>query len=322
MQRPGFNERYGTQFPLVSAGMAMVAGPPLVAAVCEAGGLGLLGTGPMPPRILAALVDETRALTGRPFGASLIVETTALGPCTTDEHVEVLARAGVSPVLFFWNRPQERWVARLRESGAEVWINVHSEASAEASRVHEPDALMVQGVEAGGHVKSDASLDALLDAIRRAQPESTLIAAGGIGDRARVAALLARGADAVCVGTVLLASTESAAHEDYKRRLVCARSADTTITRIFGPEWPDVPMRVLRNRAVVDAACGRERSTAPIGRTRLFGSDYVMPPHSAVLPTGDTEGDLESMCLAAGTSVDGVRGVRPVAEIVRELMGA
>jgi hypothetical protein len=110
----------------------------------------------------------------------------------------------------------------------------------------------------------------------------------------------------------------------YKARLVSSSASDTCVTSIFGPEWPDVPMRVLRNQAVrrAEGASGRPHATEvdPIGRTRLFGIEYVMPPNSAVLPTRDTEGDLEAMCLVAGTSEDGVHAVRTVAEIVAELM--
>jgi enoyl-[acyl-carrier protein] reductase II len=124
------------------------------------------------------------------------------------------------------------------------------------------------------------------------------------------------------VGTRFLATTEAYAHAEYKQHLLRASAADVVETRIFGPEWPDQPMRVLRNQAVRDAEGGRPPAPGPIGRTRLFGQEYVMPPNSAMLPTPETEGDLERMCLAAGTSVGRIESIRPAAEIVAELARA
>src|SRR6266850_494382 len=89
-----------------------------------------------------------------------------------------------------------------------------------------------------------------------------VIAAGGIADGRSVAAALALGAEAVCVGTRLVASQEAFAHEEYKRRVVAATVDDIARTSIFGPEWPDQPMKVLRNRVVRERS-GRDKKTPP-----------------------------------------------------------
>jgi NAD(P)H-dependent flavin oxidoreductase YrpB (nitropropane dioxygenase family) len=126
------------------------------------------------------------------------------------------------------------------------------------------------------------------------------------------------GAQAVCVGTQLVASAESAASAEYKQRLVSAHGEDTTVTAIFGPEWPDAPMRVLRNRAVARAEQGAAKATG--WKTLVFGQPYQMPANGAVLPTTHTQGDHEEICLAAGAGVGAVRADEPAEQIVQSVM--
>jgi enoyl-[acyl-carrier protein] reductase II len=143
---------------------------------------------------------------------------------------------------------------------------------------------------------------------------------------------LAMGADGVWVGTRLAASVESNAHDEYKRRLVAASGQATTHTNMFGPEWPDQRIQVLRNR-VVNEWAGRETeipnpptTPAVIGQTRLMpnsipgGTPYDMPKFSAMLPTPETTGDFEEMCMAAGESVRAIKAIKPAAEIIAEMM--
>lgn len=324
MAKPDFCTHYGVTYPVVLAGMAMISEPELVAAVANAGGLGILGTGMMPPDVLRASIAETRRLTNRPFGVNQIVETTALGPLTTEDDLAVIAELQVSPIVFFWNLPPAHWLDGLRRSGVAVWQTVTSLEEAEAALAAGVDALMVQGLEAGGHNRSQLPLIELLAPIARRAGSSHVIGAGGIADARSAAAALAAGADAVCMGTRFVACTESPAHPEWKERIVASTSADTVVTRLFGPEWPDAPMRVIRNRAVARAESAAEGSGpgAPVGHTRLFGQTYAMPPASAVLPTEATSGDLDEMCLAAGTSAGLVSRIRGAAEIVREIGSA
>jgi nitronate monooxygenase len=317
---------YGLEFPFVSAGMGFIALPELVAAVSNAGGLGLLGVGPAPPPVMGEMIREIRKLTSRPFGVDLIHENTSFGPATTDAHIDACIAEGVKLVVFFWNLPPASWVKRLRESGAHIWYQGSSIAKAKAAADMGAAAIIAQGSEAGGHNKAELGLFALLPAMRDALPDLPMIAAGGIADGRGAAAALALGADGICVGTRLLASKEANIHREYQARVLRAESEDVVRTCIFGPEWPDQPMLVLRNR-VVSEWTGRDHKTpaqpsppAAIGQTDLFGHPYPMPKFSAALPTPETTGDFEEMCLAAGRGVGLVRQVKPAAEIVREMM--
>src|SRR5215475_3610339 len=96
---------YGLEFPFVSAGMGFFALPKLVAAVSNAGGLGLLGVGPAPPPVMRQMIQQIRELTHQPFGIDFIHENTSFGPATTDEHIDVFISEGVKLAVFFWNLP-------------------------------------------------------------------------------------------------------------------------------------------------------------------------------------------------------------------------
>lgn len=313
-----FASEYSVSVPLVSAGMAMVTGPDLVAAVCNAGGLGILGTGPMPPDLLRRVIVGTRALTPKPFGVNLIVENTALGPASRFEHVAACIEARVSPVVFFWNPPPAHWFSALRDAGTKIWLSVSSVADARRARAEGYDAIIVQAGEAGGHVRASESALSLWPTVRDAVGDMMLIAAGGIADGRTAAAALVLGADAVCLGTRFVATAESLAHAQYKSAILHAQPADTSVTRMFGPEWPDAPMRVIRNQALHDADHGIAESGS-IGQTELFGQHYVMPRHSAILPTKETSGNVEQMCLAAGTSVGLIHEVEPAGAVVARI---
>ena len=300
MWQSAFTKQYGLEVPFVSAGMGFLALPELVAAVSNAGGLGMLGVAPAPAPAMQQMVAEIKARTSRPFGVDLIVETTAFGPSTTEEHIDVCVAERVPVVVFFWHLPPAEWVNRLRGAGARTWMTVGSPEQAKEAAALGVDAIIAQGVEAGGHNRSSLGSLVLLPAVVDAVAPLPVIAAGGIADGRGVAAALALGAVAVCVGTRLIASREAYAHDEYKRRVVSAVTGDVGQTSIFGPEWPDQPMRVLRNR-VVRAWEGKDARTPPvlgeiIGHTTILGRDYDMPKFSAVLPTPDTNGDFEEMC--------------------------
>jgi len=320
-----FTREYGIELPFVSAGMGFLAVPDLAVAVCEAGGLGLIGAAPAPPPVLSEMIRAVRAATAKPFGVDFVVEQTAFGPSTTEAHIDLCVEAAVPVVVFFWNPPPEEWIQRLHGVGTRVWMTVGSVRQAREAVDSGVDALIAQSGEAGGHNKSKLGLATLVPAVVDAAAGVPVVAAGGIADGRGVAAALALGADAVCVGTRLVASREAFAHAEYKERVVAASVDDVVVTSIFGPEWPDQPMKVVRNR-VVDEFAERSGRTpanpegATIGRTSMFGQEYPMPRFSAVLPTPATSGDFDEMCIAAGESAGLVREVAPAGEIVRGMM--
>lgn len=324
-------QEYGVRFPFVSAGMGFVSYPPLVTAVSNAGGIGVLGNAIEPPPSTQQLIRMIAAGTEGLFGVDLLHDTTAFGPATTDEHIDVCIAERVPLVVFHFNVPPRHWVDRLHTAGARVWMQAASVEQAVDAAHAGVDAIVAQGTQAGGHNKSVVrTLPLLREVIREVKPLMVL-ASGGIATGADVAAALISGADGVWVGTRMVASVEAYAHVEYKRRLLGAPDPATAITTAFGPEFPNVPYRVLRTD-LVDKVAGREDQIPPpqpddppIGETVLFPFTlrvpYSMPAFSAAVPTPDTTGDFDAMGFPAGEdSVQKIKSVKPAAAIVAEMM--
>lgn len=310
----------GVRLPVFSAGMAFVAGPPLAAAVSEAGGMGFLGAGLAPPAAVTGLIEATRSLTSRPFGIDFVT------PFVTPEHLEACLQARPRVVVFFWAPPPASWVRQLQARGIGVWMQVGTPAEALEARDLGIDALIVQGAEAGGHNRASAGLISLLPAVVDAVAPLPVVAAGGIADGRGLAAALTLGASAVWCGTRFLASNEAHAHAEYKQRVVEAAVDDTVRNTHFDAEWPGQPMRVLRNREVraweagLGAAADGADSGAPVGTTVLGGQEVPVPPRSVLLPTPETRGDFERMGLTMGESAGLIRSIEPAAVIVRRMV--
>ena len=180
------------------------------------------------------------------------------GPASTPEHVQVCLDAGISLVVFHHDPPPADWVRRLAVAGTRVWMQVSSVELADAAVELGVHGLVAQGREAGGHTRATVPLAELLGQLRRAHPDTPLLAAGGISEGTAVAAALRAGADGVWVGTRLVASEEAYAHPEYKERLVRSTGA-TVSTTAFGPEWPGQAYRLLATPLV------REHPTAAVG---------------------------------------------------------
>ncbi len=318
MLQTELSKHLGLSTPLISAGMAFVAGPALAAAVSNGGGLGMLGTGMAPPEGLRQMIKATRALTKRPFGVDLI------GTFAEPAHIDVLVEEKVPVAVFFWDLPTVEAVQKLRQANVRFWMQVGRMSEAEAAIARGAEALIVQGSEAGGHNRSEAPLAQLLPRMRRAFPKVPMIAAGGIFDGASMAAALCLGAEAVWCGTRFLASREASAHAGYKQAVVDAGPGGTEITRVFGPEWPGQEMRAIINKAVItargrEAAALAESAGQIIGSVELGGSTMPVPRYSAILPTPEFTADLDWSCLTAGECAAEIMSIEPAGDIVHAM---
>lgn len=313
-------DRLGVAVPVVQAGMGGgMSGPGLAAAVSEAGGLGTIGLGS--PAVLREQVETARGLTTRPIAVNLLL------PFARPAHWEAAGRADV--VVTFWGAP--------RRGGSTTWLHqCGSVAEALAARAAGADAVIVQGVEAGGHVRGTTpALDLLHRARAALPPDYPVLLAGGIATAADVEAALDAGATAAVAGTRFLMSEESSASPTYKERLVGAD--DTVLTELFGVGWA-APHRVLRNAAtdrwlrrdprgphavrllqrVTAPAVARlpERAQAAVTARQVVGIPFFSPiPPSA----GSPERLVEVSPLYAGETVARIHDIRPAAAILRSL---
>lgn len=224
-------ERLGVEKPIFQAGMGGgVAGHELAVAVSEAGGLGTVAV--QGPDAIEREVRAARELTDRPIAVNVILHFARPSWFRAAEQADV--------VVTFWGKP------RRRTSG--VWFHqAGSVNEACAAQAAGADGVIVQGVEAGGHVRGTVPARALIDQVRNAVgPEFPLFLAGGIAERRDVEDALSAGASAAVAGTRFLLSPESGAHPAYKERLLAADR--TILTELFGLAWP-APHRVVPNAA-------------------------------------------------------------------------
>jgi NAD(P)H-dependent flavin oxidoreductase YrpB (nitropropane dioxygenase family) len=302
-----FTRLVGCSVPLQQAGMGGVATPDLAAAVAEAGGLGMIGAVRMTAPALREALDQIARRTRGTFGVNFLM------PFLDRACVEVASRKA-RVVEFFYGDPDSSLVEVVHAGGALACWQVGSVEEARAAAAAGCDFIVVQGVEAGGHVRGRIGLLALLPEVIEAV-SVPVVAAGGIGTAQAMAAALAAGADGVRMGTRFVAAQESAAHPLYKDALIRAAAGDTVLTEAFSATWPNAPHRVLRS--CVEAARAFEGEI--VGELDLGGQKLPLLRFASPCPTRTTTGTIEAMALYAGETVGVVREVQPAAVIVREL---
>jgi NAD(P)H-dependent flavin oxidoreductase YrpB (nitropropane dioxygenase family) len=248
--------------------------------------------------LAAAQVEAQMRTTHELAGEGARIGVNFLMPFLDLEALE--AAAGVAALVeCFYGDPDPMVVDRVHHSGALAAWQVGSLEEARAAIDAGCDVVVVQGREAGGHVRGTSPLLPLLNDVRSAL-DVPVIAAGGIGSGAAIARVLAAGADAVRIGTRLVATPEADVHPDYAAALVAAQAGDTVLTEAFSEGWPNAPHRVLR--ACVDAGQAEFSARSPLPPSRSF------------------VGDTAAAALYAGESVGDVTAVLPAAQVIRELV--
>ncbi|MEO8450310.1 MAG: nitronate monooxygenase [Gemmatimonadota bacterium] len=304
----------GIDVPIIQAPIGSASCPELVAAVAEAGGLGLLAASWLTPDQLRSSIRRTRTLTSRPFGVNLVLAW------PQEDRLRIALDEGVGIVSFAWGDP-EPYLARVRSGKGRVLHSVGSAEEARAAGRAGVDAIVAQGWEAGGHVRGDVALSVLVPAVCDAVGSLPVIAAGGVADGRGLVSALALGAQAVWMGTRFLASTEARVHPIYQEHLIAAVETSTAHTLLFDGGWPDAPHRTLRNSTVRLW----EQAGRPLPPNRPGEGDAIAggPDGAIVLRYDDTipvtgsSGDVEALAMYAGQTAGLIHEVLPAAEIIR-----
>ena len=288
------------EFPIIQGGMIWCSGWELASAVSNAGGLGLIGSGSMYPDILRHHIRQCKAHTHKPFG----VNVPLLYP-NIEEHMNIIAEEGVKIVFTSAGNPAT-WTPWLKERGITVVHVVANTKFAKKCEAVGVDAIVAEGFEAGGHNgREETTTLVLIPAVAKAV-DIPVIAAGGIGTGAQMAAALCLGAEAVQVGSRFVASQEASSHEAFKQAVVQAQEGDTklmlkTLT----------PVRLLKNEfyqaveAAENNAASKEELAALLGRGRA--------------KKGMFEGDMQEGELEIGQVSALIHSIQPAADIVHEL---
>ncbi|MFA4944776.1 MAG: nitronate monooxygenase family protein [Lentisphaeria bacterium] len=307
----------GCQYPFLCGAMTWVSDPKLVAAVCNAGGFGCLAGGNTPVDILERQIAETRALTAKPFAVNLITIAPAYR-----EHMEMIKRVKLPYIIFAGSFPKEKEVAAAKASGAKVLAFASTTSIAERMLRFGVDALILEGMEAGGHI-GHVSLMVLLQQVLFTTPQVPVFVAGGIATGRMCAHMFLMGAAGVQLGTRFAVSAESCAHPKFKETFIRAEARDAVATPQFDSRLPVVAVRALRNKghqefAKLQLELLKKLESGEIHReqAQLEVEKFWM----GALRRAVIDGDVESGSLMAGQSVGLIDKVEPVAAIMADLV--
>ncbi|MBR1696946.1 MAG: enoyl-[Anaerovibrio sp.] len=287
------------KYPIFQGGMAWIGTAELASAVSNAGGLGIIGAGHMPPDILIAEIQKAKKWTDKPFGVNIML----MSPFVK-EVMQVVVDERVAVVTTGAGNPAE-YLPALKEVGTKVIPVVASVALAKRLVRSGVDAVIAEGTESGGHI-GDITTMALVPQVVDAV-DVPVIAAGGIGDSRGITAAIALGASGVQMGTRFVVSEECIAHENYKNLVLKAKDRSTVVTgRSTGH-----PVRVLSNKMTREYA-ELEAKQTPVEELEKFGAGR--------LNLATHKGDVENGSVMIGQISGMLDEIKPVAVIMEELV--
>ncbi len=299
MIRTALCDLLGIEHPILQGGMAWAATAELVAAVSNAGGLGIIGAGNQPAEVIRQEVRRTRALTDRVFGANV-----PLFVAGVEDRLQVFIDEGVQ-VVTFGGGTAGPYLGPLRRAGILLIPVVASVPLARRLARERVDALIAEGMESGGHIGDVATLalvPQVVDAV-----DIPVIAAGGFADGRGLAAALALGAVGIQMGTRFICSTECPAHDNYKQRIVKAHDRSTVVT---GDSWGH-PVRCIRGPFV--------RRLKALERQGVSAAEIV-DYGAGTLRAAMVDGDVKEGSVMAGQSAGLVSDVAPVQELIDRIV--
>jgi len=305
------------RYPIIAGAMTWISDHKLVAAIGEAGGFGQLAGGNAPAEIVRDEILATRAATSKPFGVNLIT----IAP-NFKSQLDLVCEMDCRWITFAGATPSRSDIARAKDSGARVFCFAPTESLALKLVDLGVDGLVLEGSEAGGHI-GPVALNVLLQQILFTVDSVPIFVAGGIATGRMMAHLLMMGAAGIQMGTRFVLSDECKAHPRFKESFKKARARDAVATPQFDSRLPVVPVRALRNKGTLEFGKLQfellhkldnkiiDRATAQMEVEKF----WVGALRSAVV-----DGNVRKGSLMAGQSVGLVNEIKPIAEIIHELV--
>ena len=308
----------GTDYAILCGAMSWVSERNLVSAISNAGGFGVIACGAMTPELLDAEIAATKALTGKPFGVNLIT----MHPMLFD-LIAVCEKHGVTHVVLAGGIPPKGSVEAIKAFGAKVIVFAPTLALAKKLLRSGGDALVIEGMEAGGHIGPVSTSVLAQEFLPELSEEHLVFVAGGIGRGEAIASYLEMGAVGVQLGTRFACATESIAHENFKKAFFRANARDAITSVQVDPRLPVIPVRALKNKGTeeftakqIEVAKLLDSGAIEMGEAQLQIEHFW----AGALRRAVVDGDVENGSVMAGQSVGMLKAEEPVADIMQQLM--
>lgn len=292
---------FNIQYPIIQGGMIWNSGYKLASAVSNAGGLGLIGAGSMYPDVLREHIQKCKKATNKPFG----VNVPMLYP-NIEEIINIIVEEGVKIVFTSAGNPKT-WTSFLKEKGITVVHVVSSSKFALKAQEAGVDAVVAEGFEAGGHNGREETTTLTLIPMVKENIAIPLIAAGGIATGRGMLAAMILGADGVQMGSRFAASTESSAHDNFKKTILETNEGDTLVTL-----KELAPVRLIKNKFFNDIQELYAKSPSKEDLENLLGKRRAK--------RGMFEGDLIEGELEIGQIAGLIHDIKPVEDIIKEII--
>ena len=308
----------GTDYAIMCGAMSWVSERNLVSAISNAGGFGVIACGAMTPDLLDAEIAGTKALTDKPFGVNLITMHPMLF-----ELIEVCGRHGVGHVVLAGGIPPKGSVEAIKAFGAKVIVFAPTLALAKKLLRSGGDALVIEGMEAGGHIGPVATSVLAQEFLPALSADHIVFVAGGIGRGDMIAGYLEMGAVGVQLGTRFACAAESIAHPSFKQAFFRANARDAVASVQLDPRLPVIPVRALKNKGTEEFTAKQREVGQLLDQGSIdMGEAQLRIEHfwAGALRRAVIEGDVENGSLMAGQSVGMVTKEEPVADIIASLM--
>jgi enoyl-[acyl-carrier protein] reductase II len=310
-------EFLGCEVAILGGAMSWVSERNLVSAISNAGGFGVIACGAMTPELLDTEIAETKARTAKPFGVNLITMHPQLS-----ELIDICAKHAVSHVVLAGGLPPGGAIDRIKGSGAKLIAFAPALALAKKMMRSGADALVIEGMEAGGHIGPVSTSVLAQEILPVVAKDIPVFVAGGIGRGGAIAAYLEMGAVGVQIGTRLVCATESIAHANFKKAFIRASARDAIPSVQIDPRLPVIPVRALKNREMENFAA-KQREVAQLlddGQVEMAEAQLQIEHYWAgALRRAVIDGDIDRGSVMAGQSVGMVTKEEPVMDIIREL---
>ena len=311
-------EFLGCDVAIMGGAMSWVSERNLVSAISNAGGFGVIACGAMTPDLLDTEIAETKARTDRPYGVNLITMHPQLA-----DLIDVCAKHEVGHVVLAGGLPPGWAIDKVKANGAKLMAFAPALALAKKLMRSNVDALVIEGMEAGGHIGPVSTSVLAQEILPNVAKDIPVFIAGGIGRGEAIAAYLEMGAVGVQLGTRFVCATESIAHPNFKKMFIRASARDAILSVQIDPRLPVIPVRALRNKETERfAAKQREVANAlDSGEVEMAEAQLQIEHYWAgALRRAVIDGDIESGSVMAGQSVGMVNREEPVAAIIQELV--